>query len=47
GILAKLKKPVITLSGFDYEKGGAIRLAAFLNNFGTQEQKIACFPADK
>ncbi len=47
GILAQIKKPVITLSGFDYEKGGAIRLAAFLNNFGTQEQKLACFPVDK
>lgn len=40
-MLAKLKSPVTTLAGFDYEKGNALSFAMFLKLFQPPRQKLA------
>jgi len=43
-MLARIRNPVITLAGFDYEQGNAIRFARFLGLFSPQEPKLPCEP---
>lgn len=40
-MLAKLRSPVITLAGFDYEKGNALLFGMFLKMFDPPGQKLA------
>ncbi len=39
-MLARVRNPVITLAGFDYEQGNAVRFARFLGLFSPQKPKL-------
>ncbi len=43
-MLARIRNPVITLAGFDYEQGNALQFARFLGLFSPQEPKLPYEP---
>ncbi len=43
-MLGGLRNPIITIAGFDYEKGGAVSFGRFMRYFQPADMKLPCTP---